>query len=314
MFDSSLWILLIAFSAISACIFGLLSVLLRGDRRLDRRIEELPSGARFRARLASQVASQVAEDPSPSPWSRLGSLLAPREATDRTRLQSRLIQAGIYSPSAVPIFLTTKLLMTIVPPVLAILLATLTSIPSATAMFFGLVGGGAGNLLPGMWVDSLRSKRQRAIARSLPDFLDLTVTCLEGGLSFDGCLQRVSDELGLAAPVLAGELGRVQLEIQLGQTADAALANFAERSDSPAIKTLATLVRQARSLGTGVAEALRVHADMIRVQREYRAEEMAQKAAVKILFPTLLLIFPAVFIVLAGPAAIQLSERLLNAP
>jgi tight adherence protein C len=144
--------------------------------------------------------------------------------------------------------------------------------------------------------------------KSLPDFLDLMVTCVQAGLSLNGALQRVTEELAVAHPVLAGEMGIVERQIELGAAPDLALRNFAERSDLAAIATLSTLVEQARRFGTSVSDALRTHAETIREQREQRAEEMAQKAAVKILFPTLLLIFPAIFVVLVGPAAVQITR------
>jgi tight adherence protein C len=118
----------------------------------------------------------------------------------------------------------------------------------------------------------------------------------------------VSDELRLAHPALASELGFVQRDIELGATVDQALKRFATRTDYEAVRTLSTFIREAQRFGTNITDALRSHADMLRSQREQAAEESAQKASVKILIPTLLLIFPATFVVIVGPAVIQIHE------
>ena len=165
-----------------------------------------------------------------------------------------------------------------------------------------------GIVLPSLWLHRRKVRRHAVLLKSLPYFLDLMVTCVQGGLSMNGALQRVTEELAVAHPVLAGEMGIVERQIELGASPDLALRNFAERSDLAPISSLSTLVEQSRRFGTSISEALRTHAEMIREQREQRAEEMAQKAAVKILFPTLLLIFPAIFVVLVGPAAVQIAR------
>jgi tight adherence protein C len=134
------------------------------------------------------------------------------------------------------------------------------------------------------------------------------IVCLEGGLSLQETIRRVSDELRLAHPALASELGFVQRDIELGATVDQALKRFATRTDYEAVRTLSTFIREAQRFGTNITDALRSHADMLRSQREQAAEESAQKASVKILIPTLLLIFPATFVVIVGPAVIQIHE------
>jgi tight adherence protein C len=133
------------------------------------------------------------------------------------------------------------------------------------------------------------------------------IVCLDSGLSLQGTILRVSEEMRIAHPTLAGELEIVQRDMALGATVDVALKRFADRSGYEGIRTMSTFVREAQRFGTELAEALRTHADMLRYQRAQAAEETAQKASVKILLPVLLLILPAVFVVLAGPAAIQIQ-------
>ena len=134
------------------------------------------------------------------------------------------------------------------------------------------------------------------------------IVCLEGGISLQETIRRVGDELRLVHPALADELSMVQRDIEFGATVDQALKRFALRTDYEGVRTLSTFIRESQRFGTNITEALRTHSDMLRSQREQAAEERAQKASVKILLPTLLLIFPAIFVVMVGPAAIQIHE------
>src|SRR6185503_12338062 len=128
------------------------------------------------------------------------------------------------------------------------------------------------------------------------------------GLSLQETIRRVNEELQLAHPILASELDIVQRDIDLSCSIDQALKKFAVRTDCEGIRTLSTFIRESQRFGTQITDALRNHADMLRSQREQLAEENAQKAAVKILIPTLILIFPAIFVVLVGPAVIQIQQ------
>jgi tight adherence protein C len=148
------------------------------------------------------------------------------------------------------------------------------------------------------------------LGRALPDFLDLVVACLGGGLSVQAALQQVAEELKLAHPELSAELRIVLRDIEMGRTLDHALEQLAARTAMEELKSLCSFVHQTTKFGTTITDALSQMAEMLRIQREQTAEEMAQKAAVKILFPTMLFIFPTVFVVLAGPAAIQIKEGL----
>jgi tight adherence protein C len=170
----------------------------------------------------------------------------------------------------------------------------------------------AGFLLPYLWLERRRARRHLLLRRAIPDFLDLVVACLSGGLSVQAALRQVAEELRLAHPELSEELSVVLREIELGGTLDHALLQLATRTGVDELRTLRTFVQQTSKYGTTITDALAQLAEMLRVQREQRAEELAQKAAVKILFPTMLFIFPTIFVVLAGPAAIQINKGLLD--
>jgi len=146
------------------------------------------------------------------------------------------------------------------------------------------------------------------LRRGLPDALDMIVLCVEGGVSLTSALQRVTAELQTAHPTLGLEMNVAQREMMLGLSPGEAFQKLAHRTGLDEARSLSNVLLQAERYGAGLVKALRIHADTLRHQRQQKAEEMAQKAAVKILFPTLLCIFPAIFIVILGPAAFKIAE------
>ena len=181
-----------------------------------------------------------------------------------------------------------------------------TLLPTTQGLLLTAGAAGLALVAPGVWLDSRKKKRQAVLRRGLPDALDMLVLCLEGGVSLTAAVQRVTAELQTAHPLLGAEMNIVQREMLLGLSAGAALQKFGRRADLEDVRNLASVLLQNERFGASVTKALRTHADILRQQRQQRAEELAQKAAVKILFPTLLCIFPAIFIVILGPAAFQL--------
>lgn len=238
---------------------------------------------------------------------RIGSLFH-RAGSSSDRLT--FIRAGIYAPNASSFMTSVRVLMMTVPVALGLLTLMIYDIDYRLALIGGAPAGVGGMLLPAAWLRHKTNKRKTSLRRALPDFLDVVVVCLESGMSFESSLQRATDELVEAHPTLTAELGIVQREIALGKPAEQALQNFAFRADLDVVRLLATNVQQSRKLGIRIADNLRTHADILRTKRENRAEELAQKAAIKILMPTLLFIFPAIFVVLVGPAVFQIREKL----
>ena len=232
----------------------------------------------------------------------------PYSTADRSRIQQRLAKAGIYNPTAVSRFVAAKFLLTLIAGGAAVSAGIAGYLPVHLASVAACVLAGFGFLVPSLWVDRAISRHHLLLRKSLPDFLDLMIVCLEGGLSLQETIRRVTDELRLAHPALTAELEFVQRDIELGATVDQALKRFATRTDYEGVRTLSTFIRESQRFGTNISDALRSHADMLRSQREQAAEECAQKAAVKILLPTLLLIFPATFVVIVGPAVIQIQQ------
>jgi tight adherence protein C len=244
----------------------------------------------------------------PVHWRTTLNRLVPANDGDRRRHQVRMVMAGMYGPTALSTFFGAKLALMLVPTPIGLLASQFDLVTPLAGLLYGCIAGLFGMVVPSLWLDYRIRNRHRVLRRSLPDMLDVMTVCLEGGLSIQSTIQRVADELQFVHPALAKELRIVQREMELGVSIDAALRHLADRTGYEGVRPLAAFIREAQRHGSDLAEALRIHADMLRSQRESEAEEAAQRAAVKILIPTLLLILPAVFVVLAGPAAIRVQE------
>jgi tight adherence protein C len=243
---------------------------------------------------------------------KIGAPLVPKNEEERTQLQTRLVHAGLYSRQAMVVFLGVKLLLMVGPALLGLAAAVVGLVPVRSGLVGGALLGVFGMIGPSMWLDRRKAARQSAFRRALPDALDVLVICLEGGLSLPGAIKRVAGELRAAHPVLAAELNIVQREVQLGRSSGEALQQFAGRADLDEVRTLSTVIIQAERYGASLVKSLRVHAETLREKRLQHAEEMGQKAAIKILFPTLFCIFPGMFLVILGPAAIQIGAMFAN--
>ena len=226
----------------------------------------------------------------------------------RQKFGERLIQAGIYKRNSTAAFVISQVLLGALPLVIGIVAALLNYTSMGIGILLGLTVGVFGLIAPGFWLDSMKRRRQTTIRRSLPDALDLLVVCVEAGLSLPAALVRVTKELRSAYPMLTMELIIVHREVQLGASSGEALRRFADRFDLEELRSLSSVIRQAEKFGASIVNAIRVHAETLRHKRMEQARERAQKATVKILFPTVLCIFPAVFVVILGPAVYDVLE------
>jgi len=170
-----------------------------------------------------------------------------------------------------------------------------------------MIGGavGVGYYLPLLWLRSKTSKRQKEILKSLPDALDLLTICVEAGLGFDGAMTKVADKWDNE---LSRAFMRVVQELQLGKLRREALRDMANRADVPDLSTFVAAIVQADQLGVSIARVLRIQSDQMRVRRRQRAEELARSAGIKMLPAIVFLIFPAIFVILLGPAVIKLMS------
>jgi tight adherence protein C len=282
----------------------LVFMLVSGRRnRLDKRLDDLANKGNVQDADQDAVL-QLARTALP----KMGAAFVPEDEDKRTKLQARLIQAGLYQRQAMVLFLGVKVLLMVAPTCLGIVAYLLGLIPFNQAMIFGALAGLFGMIGPSFWLDKRKVSRQTSLRRALPDAFDVLVICLEGGVSLPGAFRRVATELRAAHPLLASELNIVQRQIQMGRSTGEALRLFGERSDLEEVRNMASVILQAEKFGASLVKALRVYAETLREKRLQHAEEMAQKAALKILFPTIFCIFPGMFIVVLGPAVIQLMD------
>jgi tight adherence protein C len=238
----------------------------------------------------------------------LGGFLPSRDG--RSALRTGLIRAGFRRPEAVMAFLGSKVLLAVALPVAWLVFAAASSQPPARLFALVIVTGVVGFYLPTIYIGFRQSQRHDAVLAALPDALDLLVICVESGLGVAAGLQRVATEMRIASPVLAAELATVNQEMQAGVSRIDALRNLAERTGVDEVYSLVAMLIQTDRLGTSVGQALRSHADSMRTKRRQRAEQLARKATVKLAFPLVLLILPALLVVILGPAAIQLMKAL----
>lgn len=307
----TLLITFVVIVSVSGLVFTTCLLLWGDDPRLANRLGDLAgTSSALHKPLQTNGRRHLLPERVRSAVPRLANQLIPNSEAERNRFQMRLLNAGIYSAAGLRTCVVIKLLLMVVPPLCGGVLASTGFVRTDRGPLIGAIVGGIGMVVPGFWLDRRKVRRHGILRRSLPDFLDLLVACMESGHSLHKALLTASQELRVAHPMLAGEMTIVQHEVELGGTIDSALRNFAERTGMEGLKTLSTFVQQAMCMGTSLADAMRTLADTLRTQREQAAEELAQKASVKILIPMLLFIFPVILIVLAGPAVIQLQEQL----
>ncbi|MBS1788952.1 MAG: type II secretion system F family protein [Acidobacteria bacterium] len=226
------------------------------------------------------------------------------------RLRRRLIQAGYYGENAATIYRAIQLISMLVLPTLVFFFLTVILRKPVDTGTIGLtiVALGYGGFMPSFMLSRQITKRKNRITRALPDALDLMVVCVEAGLGLNAALHRVGREMELVEPNLSGELAITNREIRAGKPRDEALRNLGDRTGVDDVKSLVAMLVQTDRFGTSIADSLRVFADSMRTKRRQRAEEMVAKATIKLIFPLLLFIFPALLIVLMGPALIKIYD------
>jgi len=234
--------------------------------------------------------------------------ISPRDASRTRRL---LMAAGYRADSAVPTYYGIKVLLGVAFLLLALLVRG--SLPFIAPMQIALVmGAGAlGFFIPNIVLDQMISARQERLKYALPDALDLMVVSVEAGLGLDQALNNVAQELAISHPELAEEFGLVSLEMRAGKRRADALHNLAERTGVREIRHFVAMLVQTDRFGTSLAESLRTHSDFMRIQRRQEAEERANKVGVKLVFPIFFCILPSMFIVVGGPAMLQIFKQLL---
>jgi tight adherence protein C len=232
------------------------------------------------------------------------------ETPQGEKLAQTLQQAGFTRSSAAQTFQVIRVLSAIGLTVAGILFGVATGAPSGVVMLYAIAGVGIGLFVPAYYIGRRARKRQIAIARQLSDVLDLLVVCVEAGLGLYEALKVVGTECERQGQEIGTELNLVGAEISAGASLGQALRNLSDRTAVEDIKPLAATLIQSEQLGAQIAPALNASSDALRTRRRLRAEEMAQRASIKILFPLVLFVLPAMILVIVGPAFIQILRTL----
>ena len=275
---------------VTAALSMLLSIAAPERRRLWELTQASPVG------LAKP--SSVAASDRTSSWERLARRLAPSEKKF-AKLRARYARAGYNGPAAQVIYTLAQFILPFalgLPP-LALNLPKSWTLAAAGAII--------GFIAPGLLLDYKSSLRKQQIENGLPDALDLMVVCIEAGCPMDHAIAKTGEELALAYPALAEEMQIMTTEVQAGRSRLEAFRGFAQRSKSHDVRSLVGMLVQTDRFVTSIAQALRIHADSSRTKRRQRAQERAHKVGVKLVFPLVLLLFPAFYIIILGPAVIQ---------
>lgn len=302
-----------AFGAIAGAAWVIMSLTSNKKSRASERLDELRD-PRARARAGKSgddgAMKGMIEKAAPA----LSKALQPKSETEQSNLKIRLANAGFSSPNAARNFLALKIISLILGILFgAIYGFTQMGVGQKSWMAF-IIGGGVGFYLPEAILTLLKMSRQGKIFLQLPDALDLLVVCVEAGLGLDAGMRRVSEELAEAAPEVCSELAQANMQLQMGKPRREVLHDLGVRTGVDDMRSLAAILIQADRFGSSIAQALRVQSDSMRTKRRQMAEEKAQGAAVKMIFPLVLFIFPGIFVILVGPAGIQLMDNFVNNP
>lgn len=304
-----LMIQLLVFCSVASTIGGVTFILLRrnpASKRLSKLVPReqtvTPESSRLIEREDTGLMAKLAVP--------LNSLLSPAGEKGHKKIRIQLLQAGFRSQKSYRNYLLVRLFTTILLPALFLVRSMFFRL-SPEVVAICLVLAALGYAMPALFVKILTQSRQKRITRALPDALDLMVICVEAGLGLDMTFKRVGDEIRPISSDLSDEFHLVNREVRAGRPRDESFKNLGLRTGVAEIQNLMALLTQTNRFGTSMAKALRVHANAMRVKRRQLAEERAAKSAVKLVIPLIFCIFPAILVVLAGPAAIRIMTSVM---
>ena len=237
------------------------------------------------------------------------------KVVDYDKLRPMFLKAGIRRPNAPNIFWGSKIFFSVFLPIAILVIEAVLPgqiFPMTNLVLLLAILAILGFYLPNLWILFKSARRKEFIVNGFPDALDLMVVCVEAGMGLDSAITRVAREIGLSNKVLSDELNIYNLEMRSGKSRKDALKNLALRTDVPEVNNLTTLLIQTDKFGTSIGQALKVYSDTMRTQRFQRAEERAAKIPIKLIFPLILFIFPALFVVILGPAALNIYRVLIK--
>lgn len=298
---------LLFFIAVTLLVYMVMQLMVRTP--VEQRLRNLSAEAQS-AELASEAQWHERVMALAGP---LGKLALPKGGWERSQLRTRFMNAGLRSASAPALYFAARTLLTFLMPALLIsYLGMWDAKVGSLTVLAGIVAAAAlGYYLPTIVLAHMISHRQRELFDNFPDALDLMIVCIEAGLSLDAVIARAGQEVRINSPALADELHLVTLELRAGASREQALRNLALRSGVEEIDSLVAMLIQADRFGTSIADSLRVQSESLRTKRRLRAEEAAAKIPTKMLIPLIFCIFPALLVVLLGPAILSIQKVLI---
>ena len=276
------------------------SVELRLKRLVDPRSVEIAQSKR-----QEQVQVKMA-----AAAHKLGQSLRPSDAQQLGKIRTKLMNAGFRHEQAVAVLYGIKVIMLLITLVAAFPPCVIYFGMTQTSYMIAVTAGGFAFYLPDMVLGRRKKSRGQAIFMGLPDALDLMVVCVEAGLGLDAAMRRVTSELGQSCPVLCEEFAIANFQLQMGRTRKDVLRDLGTRTGVDDVRALSAVIIQAEKFGSSISSALRVQSDAMRLRRRQLAEAKAAETSVKIMIPMILFIFPGVFVVLVGPAALSIMNSL----
>ena len=298
------------FLGITFLVWAVLGMFSEKENRATERLEELKDPTRRADKTAAKQTSMTSVLQRAAPT--LSKALQPQSDLEQNALKVRLANTGFNSPNAPTFFLAVKMVCLGVGLMAGGGYGAIKYGMEFEGMASLVAGGGIGYYLPEIILRIMRKQRIDRIFLSLPDALDLLVVCVESGLGLDAAMRRVAEELEDASPDVCQEFNLCNLQLQMGRPRREVLHDLGVRSGVDDMRSLVAILIQADKFGSSMAQALRVQSDSMRVKRSQLAEEKAAKTAVKMIFPLVLFIFPGIFVVLVGPAAIMLFRNLIS--
>lgn len=300
------------FGAIVAGTFWVLSAISGRNSQAEERLERI---GRPKSLMDLDVVGQESKQRFSGlkdMFSSLGGAMEPQSDLEKNSLRVKMANAGFRSEQAASIYQGLRVVCLVSFLLPALFFFLLKDGFTLRSMEWTVFLGGLGFYLPQIALWYLVSTRQQEIFLTLPDALDLLVVCVESGLGLDAALRKVTDEMKGHAKTLCEEFQLANLQLQMGRPRREVLHDLGVRTGVDDVRSLAAILIQADRFGSSIAQALRVQSDSMRTRRRQLAEEKAAKTAVQLIFPLVLFIFPAIFVVLCGPAAIQIARQLLK--
>jgi tight adherence protein C len=280
------------------------------DERLRKLLDPHATAGRDAAEIGLATRQLQFQAKVTAAANKLGQSLRPSNEVELGKIRLKLLNAGFRQEQAVAVYFGVKILAMLLCVGIALPLLVVKFGSERSTLTMAILAAGFGFYLPDFYVDGRRKKRAESIFLGLPDALDLMVVCVEAGLGLDSAMRRVTGELSQSCPVLCEEFAIANFQIQMGRTRKDVLRDLGTRTGVEDVRALSAVIIQAEKFGSSIGSALRMQSDAMRLKRRQLAEEQAAKTAVKIMIPLILFIFPGVFVVLVGPAGIQMAATL----